>query len=57
VKVKVISADLKTKRIALSIKALMEPAARPAPKSGKTTKPQATLDEKLAALSTKWKMR
>ena len=55
VKVKVLSADVKTKRIALSIKALSaappRPVARPAPK------PQATLDEKLATLSMKWKVR
>ncbi|MGA9670141.1 MAG: Tex family protein [Terracidiphilus sp.] len=53
VKVKVLSVDTKAKRIALSIKALSAPTprpiARPAPK------PEATLDEKLAALSMKWK--
>jgi protein Tex len=60
VKVKVLSADTKTKRIALSIKALLEPAARPAPKQSKpASKPQspATMNEKLAALSSKWKVR
>jgi uncharacterized protein len=61
VKVKVLSADAKTKRISLSIKALLEPAGRSAPKpaaSGKSApKPPATLNEKLAALSTKWKVR
>jgi uncharacterized protein len=51
VKVKVLSADTKTRRIALSIKALLEPSARPAPT------PLATMNEKLAALSTKWKVR
>lgn len=51
VKVKVLSADTKTKRIALSIKALREPSSRPAPQ------PQATMNEKLAALSSKWKVR
>ena len=55
VKAKVLSVDTKAKRIALSIKALaaptLRPIARPAPK------PEATLDEKLAALSTKWKVR
>ena len=55
VKVKVLSVDAKSKRIALSIKALASPSAlpaqRPAPES------QATLDEKLLALSTKWKVR
>lgn len=55
VKVKVLSVDTKAKRIALSIKALTAPApktiAKPAPK------PEPTLDEKLAALSSKWKVR
>jgi uncharacterized protein len=51
VKVKVLSADTKTRRIALSIKALLEPSSRPAPG------PQPTMNEKLAALSTKWKVR
>jgi uncharacterized protein len=51
VKVKVLSADTKTKRIALSIKALREPSSRPAPQ------PQVTMNEKLAALSSKWKVR
>ena len=58
VKVKVLSVDLKAKRIALSIKALTAPAARPAARPEKPApKPQATMDEKLAALSTKWKVR
>jgi uncharacterized protein len=64
VKVKVLSADTKTKRIALSIKALQEPTPRsaarpgkPAPKPQPVSKPQPTLDEKLAALSSKWKVR
>jgi uncharacterized protein len=51
VKVKVLSADTKTKRIALSIKALREPSSRSAPQ------PQVTMNEKLAALSSKWKVR
>jgi uncharacterized protein len=55
VKVKVLGVDLKAKRIALSIKALTAPAARPAPKPA--AKPAATMNEKLAALSTKWKVR
>jgi uncharacterized protein len=50
VKVKALSADTKTKRIALSIKALLEPSSRPA------LTPQATMKEKLAALSAKWKV-
>jgi uncharacterized protein len=53
VKVKVLSVDAKAKRIALSIKALSAPAPRPAAKAA--PKPQATFDEKLAALSSKWK--
>jgi len=58
VKVKVLSVDTKTKRIALSMKALLEPAARPAPKPNITApKPQATINEKLATLSMKWKVR
>jgi uncharacterized protein len=55
VKVKVLNVDTKAKRIALSIKALSAPAphraAKPAPKA------PATMDEKLAALSMKWKTR
>jgi len=54
VKVKVLSVDVKSKRIALSIKALQSPqtrARKPAPK------PEPTYQEKLAALSTKWKVR
>jgi uncharacterized protein len=58
VKVKVLSVDTKTKRIALSMKALLEPAARTAPKPNiPTPKPQATINEKLATLSMKWKVR
>jgi protein Tex len=58
VKVKVLSADLKTKRIALSIKALMGPA-----QGGQKPKQQAhqaplqpSLNDKLAMLSTKWRL-
>jgi protein Tex len=58
VKVKVLSVDAKAKRIGLSIKALSAPAPRPAAKPAPPApKPQATLDEKLAALSSKWKGR
>lgn len=52
VKVKVLSVDTKSRRIALSIKALMEPSVRPV---FKQVKPPATMDEKLAALTAKWK--
>ncbi len=58
VKVKVLSADTKTRRIALSIKALLEPSPRPAARPNKAApRPQPTLDEKLSALSMKWKVR
>jgi len=62
VKVKVLSADTKTKRIALSIKALLEPAARPAARPDKGGQkaqptPQPTWNDKLSALSMKWKVR
>jgi len=56
--VKVLSVDTKAKRIALSIKQLTAPAPRPAPQPQKAQpKPQVTLDEKLSALSMKWKVR
>lgn len=63
VKVKVLSVDAKTKRISLSMKALMEPSRSAAPGKPKFSakqehKPQpATIDEKLSMLSTKWKVR
>jgi uncharacterized protein len=58
VKVKVLTVDSKAKRIALSIKQLIAPAAHPAPKPQKPTpQPQPTMDQKLAALSMKWKVR
>jgi uncharacterized protein len=74
VKVKVLSADATTKRIALSMKALMDPsssamrpsptsttrssAGKPAPKPQKQAIPQSqSVEEKLAALSTRWKVR
>ena len=50
VKVQVLNADPKTKRIALSMKALMPPDA-PQPK------PRPAPADQLAALSTKWKVR
>ena len=64
VKVKVLAVDTKAKRIALSIKQLTGPAARPATKTAakptskpdkSAPKPEPTMDEKLAALSMKWK--
>jgi protein Tex len=58
VKVKVLSVDAKAKRIALSIKQLAAPAARPAQRTEKAApKQQPTMDESLAALSMKWKAR
>ena len=70
VKVKVLSADAKTKRIALSMKALMvggtqpkAPAARPEiVKTGRLVVPQPrlaaplTMTDKLVSLSTKWRV-
>ena len=59
VKVKVLSADAKTKRIALSMKALQEPVQRQNGRKVKEApqKPQPTLDDKLSMLSSKWKVR
>ncbi|HYI91969.1 MAG TPA: Tex family protein [Bryobacteraceae bacterium] len=54
VKVKVLSADLKAKRIALSIKALDAPRERPAPQP-KQQKPE--LGDKLAALNNRFRTR
>ncbi len=55
VKVKVLSADAKTRRIALSIKALQGPSQR-SQAVRQQQKPQPTLNEKLNMLSTKWKV-
>ncbi len=51
VKVHVLSADAKTKRIALSMKT--PGATKPAP----PPKPQPNMDDKLAALADRWKKR
>ena len=59
VKVKVLSTDAKTKRIALSMKALMGPAQnnQRAKQSGRQPPPlQPSMNEKLAMLSSKWKV-
>jgi uncharacterized protein len=69
VKVKVLSVDASTKRIALSMKALMagaapaakgaataKPAGRPEPKT-KVSAPVLSMDEKLASLANRWKVR
>jgi uncharacterized protein len=49
---------MKTKRIALSIKALQGPSQRilREPQQKQQQKPQPTLDEKLNMLATKWKV-
>jgi uncharacterized protein len=59
VKVKVLTVDAKAKRIGLSIKQLTAPSAKPAGKPVAKPAPKAplTMNEKLAALSTKWKVR
>ncbi len=58
VKVQVMSADAKAKRIALSIKALTaKPGFKGAPKQHKPAPPKPTMDDSLAALSSKWKSR
>ena len=54
VKVKVLSADAKTRRIALSIKALQGPSQRP--QRTPQQKSESTLNEKLNILATKWKV-
>lgn len=56
VKVKVLAVDSKAKRIGLSIKALSAPAARQQPKK-QAPPPPASMEEKLAALSNKWRTR
>ena len=55
VKVKVLTADAKTKRIALSIKALEAPRERPSPKPNPQQKP--SVDQQLAALNSKFRSR
>ena len=58
VKVKVLSADAKTKRIALSMKALMGPAQnnQRSKQPGHQPSSQPGMNEKLAILSTKWRV-
>ena len=58
VKVKVLSADIKTKRIALSMKALMSSVQKGSQSASAKPVPLAppNLDAKLAMLSTKWKV-
>ncbi len=61
VKVQVLSADAKAKRIALSMKALMGPAPqRPntqRPPAQRQAAPAPSMNDKLAALQSKWKSR
>ena len=54
VKVKVLSSDLKSKRIALSIKALQAPAGRVM--RAAVQKPDVSMDDKLASLGSKWRV-
>jgi uncharacterized protein len=61
VKVHVLSADAKTKRIALSIKALTAPPARPGGR-GPQQRPaqrqsQASVENKLEQLASRWRTR
>jgi uncharacterized protein len=56
VKVKVLSADAKTKRIALSIKALQAPSAAQPKRAPAKPRETASITDTLAALSTKWRV-
>ena len=56
VKVQVLAVDPKTKRIGLSMKALMGPAPAVVQKQ-QQAKPKPTMDDKLSALASKWKSR
>jgi uncharacterized protein len=55
VKVKVLSADAKSKRIGLSIKALEAPRERPAPKPKQQQKP--SIEQQVAALNSRFRTR
>ncbi len=58
VQVHVLTADTKTKRIALSMKTKPDPGAQPQHKKpAPPPKPQPTMDDKLAALTDRWKRR
>ena len=56
VKAKVLNVDLKSKRIALSLKALMAPAPDRGPRRPPAPK-QISVDDKISALANKWKVR
>jgi uncharacterized protein len=57
VKVKVLNADARVKRIALSIKALEAAAGQVARPPKRTSPPQPSMEDKLATLGSKWKVR
>jgi len=59
VKVKVLTVDAKAKRIGLSIKQLTAPSPKQGPKPQAKVAPKTplTMNEKLAALNSKWKVR
>ncbi len=57
VRVQVLSADAKTKRIALSIKALEAPAAKQGPPRKKPEAKKPSLDEQLSKLSDRFRTR
>jgi uncharacterized protein len=57
VKVKVMTVDLKAKRIALSMKALMAPAGRGPMRPAVAPKPELSMQDKLSMLGNKWKTR
>jgi protein Tex len=63
VKVKVLSADARTKRVSLSIKALLDNSAGPRPAGKrpntppKPPAPPATMEDKIAALTARWQKR
>jgi uncharacterized protein len=52
--VHVLSVDTKARRIALSMKT---PGSKSVPKSAPPSKPQPSMDDKLAALADRWKKR
>jgi uncharacterized protein len=57
VKAQVLSADAKMKRIALSIKALSAGAPKAQKSQPLPPKPQPSMDDKLASLANRWKVR
>lgn len=57
VKVKVLSADTKTKRISLSIKALQAPSASQSKLRSPKVSAAVTMQDQLASLSSKWRTR